>query len=648
MTSAMPPAFDNDARATKPAALASLLATPSESERGRIVAFGTKGTCTLDDFARHTHALRARLAGGGARYLVHTDDAYAFAVILGALAGSGCVGVLAPNAQPGTLDELCEGTVGSILTGALQRRGAIDPLSGQSPGTSSTTSPTTSLTHANSDRPLVEMFTSGSSGTPDRIVKTLAHLESEIDVLEQRFGAQADSAHLFATVSPQHLYGLLFRVLWPLSTGRPFQRETLLQPEELTAHIENVDSAVVIGTPTHLRVLASSPALAAVAPRLRSIFSSGGPLPFETAAALEQASGIAPTEIFGSTETGGIAYRVRRSDDTPWLLLDGVEIEVEPEEPGDADRNSGRLVVRSPFVSVGERHEHHEHHEHHEQDETDKSSGDDSSSGRGLRFVTGDRVIRVAHTPVLSFRLDGRADRVVQIAEKRISLPELERRLIEHPQVLEAAAAGIEIHDTTRLGVLVVLTEDGRRALARDGRTPLRSKLADALAPYYDRVILPRRWRFVHELPRDEQGKTTMATNSKVLGAPLSERTMEPVLLSETFTSDTLERRYVVPNDLAYLEGHFDGFPLVPGVVQLKWAVEAAQALLDRNHPESQAPQAPQVRSVKFRQVLRPMQEITLMVTFDGDAHRADFRIHDGDTEFSSGRFAVAAGEQAS
>ncbi len=45
------------------------------------------------------------------------------------------------------------------------------------------------------------------------------------------------------------------------------------------------------------------------AKRLRAIFSSGGPLPFEVAQESKRLLGPVPIEVYGSSETGGIAWR---------------------------------------------------------------------------------------------------------------------------------------------------------------------------------------------------------------------------------------------------------------------------------------------------------------------------------------------------
>src|SRR5262249_17846917 len=60
----------------------------------------------------------------------------------------------------------------------------------------------------------VVLFTSGSTGLAQAVPKRLAQLSSEIATLERQFGSMMGRADVVATVSHQHIYGLLFKVLW--------------------------------------------------------------------------------------------------------------------------------------------------------------------------------------------------------------------------------------------------------------------------------------------------------------------------------------------------------------------------------------------------------------------------------------------------
>jgi len=103
------------------------------------------------------------------------------------------------------------------------------------------------------------------------------------------------------------------------------------------------------------------------------------------------------------------------------------------------------------------------------------------------------------------FVLRGRLDRVVKIEGKRLSLPELEQRLQSHAWV--AAAAAVPLPAPLRLGVVVVPTRDGAAALEKQGARAIGEALRKHVAPHFDATLLPKRFRFVKELPVSERGK---------------------------------------------------------------------------------------------------------------------------------------------
>src|SRR5215475_4321760 len=61
------------------------------------------------------------------------------------------------------------------------------------------------------------LFTSGSTGAPQAIPKKLSQIAQEVATLETQFGGMLGGVDVITTVSRQHIYGLLFNVLWPLT-----------------------------------------------------------------------------------------------------------------------------------------------------------------------------------------------------------------------------------------------------------------------------------------------------------------------------------------------------------------------------------------------------------------------------------------------
>jgi acyl-coenzyme A synthetase/AMP-(fatty) acid ligase len=563
------------------------------------VAFAPDGVRTWADFVAQVGSLSARLdAANAGRWLIYFEDAYAFAVSLLAVAHSGGVAVLPPNGQAGTLGRLGDFVDGFLLNdpnlaGAASGVVIGDPLA-------PALTPPVSLGDLDPQAPFIEFFTSGTSGGSKRVAKRLRHLDDELAVLEGLFGASIGAARVVATVSHQHIYGALFRVLWPLAAGRPFSARTYLHGNEVVARMAEVRS-VLVSSPVQLKAMAESGVLHGTSPA--AIFSSGGPLDGQTAAQVAGMTGTAVAEIFGSTETGGVAWRQRPlGGEVPWQPFPGVAV--------TADR-SGRLCVCSSLVSVG-----------------------DEVGGGRCRFVMGDRVEMDAAG---GFSLRGRADRIVKVGSKRLSLPEMEAELGKHLFVDEAALVLMRRGIESRVGAAVVLSDSGRRRLGEVGRAELGRELSAVLAPFYDRVLLPRAWRFVERLPRTAQGKLPEAEVGALFAADGSGAApLEPIVESEICDDDSLRQSCIVPDDLAFFSGHFDSFPVVPGVAQLRWVLAAAQTLLGA------CPRVRAIEALKFRQPLRPGARFELELRADGDRNCIRFRLWREDGEISAGRIVLA------
>lgn len=137
-------------------------------------------------------------------------------------------------------------------------------------------SPTQTVTfHPLADDAAIELFTSGSTGQPKRIIKSLAVLDREAELLATHFADRLAGCRIVASVAPQHLYGLTFRIFLPMALGLPLDAAMLNYAEQLSA----LD-------PRHRYAFISSPAfLKRLDPRLNPppvaiLFSAGGVLPW--------------------------------------------------------------------------------------------------------------------------------------------------------------------------------------------------------------------------------------------------------------------------------------------------------------------------------------------------------------------------------
>ena len=245
------------------------------------------------------------------------------------------------------------------------------------------------------DEPFLFLFTGGSTGTPRLWSKTPANLFGEALHLARSY-AVGPGDRILATVPPRHIYGLLASVLLPFVAAAPVVDRSSAFPREILAGLEE-GATVLVGVPAHYG------AIRGLAPRpraLRLALSSAAPLDPGDADAFREETGIAITEIYGSTETGGMATRASGGRG-PWTPFAGLEWQIRDE----------RLAVRSPFLSP------------------------DLPRDPAGFFQTADRVADAGEG---RFAFLGRADQIIKIAGKRVDLAEIRERVRRIPGVRDA------------------------------------------------------------------------------------------------------------------------------------------------------------------------------------------------------------------
>ena len=108
--------------------------------------------------------------------------------------------------------------------------------------------------------------------------------------------------------------------------------------------------------------------------------------------------------------------------------------------------------------------------------------------------------------------------------------------------------------------------------------------------------------------------------------------TTEPVVIEQRVAPPEAELRLLIPGDLKYCRGHFTGAPVVPGVVQLKWAIEAASRHLEASGDFAGA------EALKFQRALVPGIAATLTLKWLAADGKLYFSYHSDAVPFSSGR----------
>ncbi|MDR7070511.1 acyl-coenzyme A synthetase/AMP-(fatty) acid ligase [Pseudoxanthomonas japonensis] len=543
-------------------------------------AFLAAGAASADhaDFHRDVLRWKASLrARAGDTWALHFEDAARFAAALYGAWHAGKTVVLPGDALAGTQSRLrtrVDGFVGDWIDSEM-------PTPDHAPDADAAAG----ALDANATRLVV--FTSGSTGEPVAIEKRLRQLDAEVHALEAALGSGLDGVAVHGTVSHQHIYGLLFRVLWPLAAGRVIVSRAFF-PEDLLAAMDGQD-AVLVASPAHLKRLPAQLSWASLHGKLRAVFSSGGALPAEAAHDAARLLGVPPTEILGSSETGGMAWRRWDEEQPAWRPLPGVDWRVQ----------DGSLEVRSPHLAdaVWWRSQ--------DRAEPDGAGG---------------------------FRLLGRTDRIVKVEERRVSLDALERQIRAHPAVSDVRV--VLLGGTRSTLAAVVATADGtpvpddaaaRRALAQG--------LSRHLARTQDAVTRPRRWRFVPALPSNAQGKVTEASLTALF---------RPERPTPTWKLREAARAQVeLPLDasLAVFDGHFLQAAVLPGVAQLDWAVQLAREVF------AIPPRFLRMEALKFQRVARPGDLVRLDLEWQAERMTLAFRYTSVHGPHASGRVVFANGE---
>lgn len=458
------------------------------------------------------------------------------------------------------------------------------------------------------------VHTSGTTGTAQAIPKRLSQLSNEVATLEAVFGSRLGDVDIVSTVSHQHIYGLLFKVLWPLAVGRAIHARSQNFPEELVRLLAT-RPCVLIASPAHLKRLPDHLAWSAAAKHLRTIFSSGGPLPADVAYATGNLLGQIPIEVYGSSETGGIAWRQRTIDsenaagdfaDESWTPFPQLEWRIGVTKNADESENEtseNLLEIRSPHLA----------------DEQWLRLADCVQAHGDSRFL-----------------LTGRSDRIVKIEEKRISLTAIEALLaasdcVSDVRVLLCDDAG----QRQRLAAFIVLSEEGKSLLVAEGKLAMNSYLKNLLVGAIEPVALPRRWRYLEQMPLNAQGKTTHA----MLRALLDGRPRMPHLRVLQKDVQRVELEILAPSDLLYFDGHFTEVSILPGVVQLDWAISHGREYFDL------PPRFHGVNALKFQRVIGANQPITLELIHDVQKGSLNFRYFSAAGQHASGRVLFVAND---
>lgn len=421
----------------------------------------SKKVKTWSDFLTDTAKVRSFLSekerSSCSEWILHCEDYWYFLCTFTALLQCQKKVLLTQNITQSFIDEIKTEGVEFLTDQSVPSSFSIKNIIEDSPSPSEEdvrTSPS-----IDSDKTQIYMYTSGSTGKPKAVVQRMTEFELDNKFIISKWGNEFIKRNLVTTVSQHHIYGFLFGISLPFTLGVPFRRKRIEFPEEF----ETLKDCpyMIIATPAFLKRTVE------IEEKLPTkdcfIFTSGGVLTPDVAEHTDKVFGFWPVEVYGSTETSGIAYRQSKNG-LEWTPFDNAKI-----WKGD----DGCLRIISPYIKDPD------------------------------GFATADLVDILQDG---RFLLKGRADSIVKIEEKRISLTEVENRILQTELVRDVKVIALEDR-RQYLAAVIEFNEEGKKKFSNAKKLELNKFFHDFLMQYFENVVIPKRWRFVEKIPCDVQGK---------------------------------------------------------------------------------------------------------------------------------------------
>lgn len=446
---------------------------------------------------------------------------------------------------------------------SVKRRGAIPLISNSGIGNLNLPQdlPESDFEFKNMRNGRVYFFTSGSTSAPKTILKLFGSLSDET-LNSAKILPHQKHTRVLATCEPCHLYGMLWRILCPLALGLEIDCKTIKTPEELIARQSSCESVVIETTPSFIEALAKYRDMFEFPKNCVGVTTSGGLLKKEFSESARAMWGCTPIEIFGSTESGGIAVR-NQSKSQEWEVFEKVVAGVD---------ERGCINAKSPYACGG-------------------------------FFQLNDMVELLQDGR--KFLLKGRIDRLAKVGETQIFLPDLENVYCRHSYV---ECIRVEMLDGV-LRALVVPSLEGKNALIKGGKLNFVKELNSFACAEFERKLLPKKFRIVNRFPLNPQGKLLLSSVKNLLLNKID----EPLLLEFDKTEQGFNCKLSFLKTSSYFKGHFPRIAILPGVVQLYFA----EFFIKENFELRTC--AKTVKKLKFSSVIRPLDILSLKVRKTGD-----------------------------
>lgn len=336
-------------------------------------------------------------------------------------------------------------------------------------------------------------------------------------------------------------------------------------PEDL-----NKKNTVLITTPSFLEIMQKYNFIPCEKPEV--IISAGSELKEKI---FNYAKSISKRviEIYGSTETGVIGYR--ESEAEAFKLLAPVVIQEIGED---------FFKIQTPFSYSG----------------IEVLNDKIELVGGKIRFVS-------------------RVGKILKIQEKRIDAYEMEKQICLNEYIQDVYC----FEYSGKVAALTVLSPLGVDFIIKNGTLDLIKLLKKELDSNFE--VVPQRWKFVDEIPKKNNGKFDKEKIKSYFDINLS----MPLILSKNVSENFTNYELCFHRNCNFFKGHFEGFPILAGVVQLFFANYFIKESLKKDC------HCGQIRKVKFANIIRPDMVVNLEITTTGSGY--NYKYYQDDIIFSSG-----------
>lgn len=192
-------------------------------------------------------------------------------------------------------------------------------------------------------------------------------------------------------------------------------------------------------------------------------------------------------------------------------------------------------------------------------------------------------------------KIEGRTDRTFKIQEKRVNAAEIEA-LLNKTSLIDDCYV---FQHKDKLACLTVLSQKGQDYFYKNGVVELTKSLKSTIKNCFE--IIPQKWKFTDEIPKTNSGKIDREEIEKLFGLNLS----IPLIVEKQADSNSARIKLFFYRNCNFFKGHFDNFPLVPGVVQLYLAQYFSKKLFNTEL-------CGQSRKLKFSNIIKPDKFIDL------------------------------------